>query len=453
MKDPLVWVVLAILTVPTLVTSAGAQLSVGAVAPADEVELFVYAGRDATLVRQHVALSLVAGANTVEFAWRELTLDPTSISLRVSDGPEAVATTFPTDRPGTVWFSVEAERGGVYAAQVAYMAMGFASATRYRGVLSEDRANLDLTGYIELTNNGPEAFANAKMSVVAGEVQLLSDVRAMSERSLIPTDAAPDQRAQEEAARVAAEQQKQTAPPPKPPNPWDLPALGGLPQPPQRVAAPKLTPESGVPEYWVYPAEGLRGLAPGETRQFDFLRAQGIPVRSVIRFDPAKFGDRAHRVLILRNDADSGLGQAPIPPGSVWLLEQGGESILPVADAQMKHAAVDEEVEMDTGPELRLVVERKLSTYELTGIETDPSGRVSGYDQHEEYTLRLRNTTDTELAVEVTEEVQGAWDVRTDEVYERAKDNTATLKLTLAPGEEHTLVYRIIKHNGTRVRG
>lgn len=435
-----------------LLTPALAQLSVGAVAPSDEVEVFVYAGRDATLIRKHVDLALVAGENAVEFAWRELTIDPRSISVRLDGGPSVSATTFPADRPGSVVFTVDADRGGFYSAQVAYMCTGLSSQTRYRAVLAADQSTLDLVGYIQLTNTTQDQFENAKMCVVAGDV-MLDDVRMMAETKLIPDAKPADPKVEAERAAEKAEQDKATPPPPKPDNPWDLPALGGLPQPPQRIAAPKLTPESGSPEYWVYPADGLRTLGSGEARQFDFFRATDIPVRSMVRFDRAKYGDVPRRILVLKNDAESGLGLAPIPPGPVWVLTQGMESMLPVADAQVKHATIGDEIELDIGVERGLVVEREMTTYELTAISYDPAGQISGYDQHEEYTLSLRNVGGTPLSVELVEEIQGVWEMRTIEPYEKTLDNTAVFKLELAPGEARELVFRLIKHNGTRVRG
>jgi hypothetical protein len=446
----------AVAAVCALIACAGAamaQADLGASLTPERTELFVYSGRDATLVRQSTEVALDAGTNTIEFAWRDATIDPSSIALRTGEGASVTSATFPAGRERVVLFSVEAGRAGTVPVDIAYMRTGLAATPRYRAVLSED-GTLSFTGYLEIANNTADDFKGCYLSVVAGDVRVIEDVAQAAARNLIAEAAAAPTAADKEAeAKAQAERDKLALAPPTPPNPWDLPSLGGLPAPPVRVPAALKGPEGGAPEYWVYPADGASNLLAHETRQLPFLSAEGVPVKSVVRFHPAKFGDRPHRVVLLTNDAASGLGEAPIPDGPVWLLSEARGVTLPAGNATMKRAPIGTEVELDVGAARGLIVKRELMNYEVTGLTYEPGGRVSGYDAHEEYAVTLRNTTGDAMDIEVIEEIPGVWDLRTTDAFVKKNDTTVIFAVTLAAGEERVLSYRIARRHGERVRG
>ncbi|HOS92407.1 MAG TPA: hypothetical protein PLQ54_03780, partial [Armatimonadota bacterium] len=99
------------------VSDVAAQVSVGVSEEPAETEVVVYAGRNATLVRQQRELPLVAGDNTVEFRWRDVTIDPASIALDPGPDAEVVSSVFPAGLDRVLRFTVRSSRAGVMPAR------------------------------------------------------------------------------------------------------------------------------------------------------------------------------------------------------------------------------------------------------------------------------------------------------------------------------------------------
>jgi len=424
------------------VSDVAAQVSVGVSEEPAETEVVVYAGRNATLVRQQRELPLVAGDNTVEFRWRDVTIDPASIALDPGPDAEVVSSVFPAGLDRVLRFTVRSSRAGVMPARLSYLATGFDARVVYRAQLAADGASIDLVGLIELRNSTPDDIERARLRVVIGDVRFVEDVGVAASRKLIPDPPPP---APPPAEPVTP------AVPPKPPNPWELPALGGI--PPIPVAAPQAlnTPAGG--QYWIYTVRDVQRLVTGEAREFEFLRATAVPVRVVYRINQWAYNGQPRRVLVVRNDPALGLGLAPLPGGHVWLLAPGDATAGPLLEGDLAQIAPGQEAELDTGPSRLVTARRTLMNYSLASLQYDPTGAISGYDRQEEYRLELRSVSGSPVAVEVFEDIPGVWTLRTAEAFSKVNDSTVVFPVTLAPGELRTLSFTIVRREGTRVRG
>lgn len=424
------------------VSGIAAQVNMGVSEEPTETEVVVYAGRNATLVRQQRELPLVAGDNTVEFRWRDVTIDPASITLDPGPQAEVVSSAFPAGLERVLRFTVRSSEHGVMPARLSYLATGFDARVVYRAQLADDGASLDLVGLIELRNSTPDDVERARLRVVVGDVRFVEDVGAAASRKLIPDPPPP-------AAPPA--EPVTPAVPPKPPNPWELPALGGI--PPIPVTAPQAlnTPAGG--QYWIYTVRDLQRLVTGETREFEFLRATAVPVRVVYRVNQWAYGGQPRRVLVVKNDPALGLGLAPLPGGHVWLVAPGDATAGPLLEGDLGQIAPGQEAELDTGPSRLVTAKRTLMSYSLASMQYDPTGAISGYDRLEEYRVELRSMAGGPVAVEVFEDIPGVWTLRTAEAFNKVNDSAVVFPVTLAPGESRTLSFTIVRREGTRVRG
>jgi len=432
----------ALVAIGLAATGASAQVNVGVAEEPSETEVVVYAGRNATLVREQRALPLLAGDNTVEFRWRDITIDPASIALDPGPDAEVVSSVFPAGLERVLRFTVRSSKHGTVSARLAYLATGFDARVVYRAQLADDGSSVDLVGLIELRNNTPDDIERACLRVVVGDVRFVEDVGAAAARKLVPDPPAP---------APPPPQPVTPAVPPKPPNPWELPALGGI--PPIPVTAPQALNTAAGGQYWIYTARGLQRLVTGEAREFEFLRAPAVPVRAVYRINQWAHSGQPRRVLFVRNDPALGLGLAPLPGGHVWLLAPGDATAGPLLEGDLAQIAPDQEAELDTGPSRLVTAKRTLMSYSLTSLQYDPTGAISGYDRQEEYRVELRSLAGAPVAVEVFEDIPGVWTLKTAEAFNKVNDNAVVFPVTLAPGESRSLSFTIVRREGTRVRG
>lgn len=92
-------------------------------------------------------------------------------------------------RPTLVW-TVDADRGGERPVRTTYQAGGITSRADYTLVLDDANAHADLGAWVTLLNVSGAAYENARLKLVAGDVQRIDPNRwDISGRARIPTTA------------------------------------------------------------------------------------------------------------------------------------------------------------------------------------------------------------------------------------------------------------------------
>jgi hypothetical protein len=335
-----------------------------------------YVGREVTLMRQ-------VGTKDGATQWEEtkatlLANNPGGPVWKIGDS--IVTGMFPSgyrfsalpdnlySRPTLVWMlsNTGARRQKIEAS---YLANNMSWNADYVMTVARDDGSADLDGWVTLVNNAGTAFRNAKLQLVAGELNRVSASGGFQQYEL--------------SARVMA------AP-----------------------AAPPMTQEN-FSEYHLYTLNRRTTIADKESKQVSLLRASSFPVvkRFVVNGQsyyyrsamtpgaPAK--DPVMVYYRFKNEEKTGLGM-PLPAGTIRVYQADSHGgTLFIGEDRISHTPKDEKIDIHVGNAFDIVAERKQTDYKTIGGRT--------YEM--EYEITLRNHKDSAITVEVNEPIGGDWEM------------------------------------------
>ncbi len=270
-------------------------------------------------------------------------------------------------RPTLVWRL--ASRRARQRVEVSYLAGAMGWQADYVLVLDAEDRRGDLTGWVTLRNDSGAAYENARLKLVAGDVQQV-----------------------------------------QPPGPE--PMLMTM----ERMAAADAGPtfrEEGLFEYHLYTLDRPVSIRDHESKQLALLEAPGIGVakRLVLESQPHVFRGqwrapaREEKVAVfldVENREQNGLGR-PLPRGVVriYKADSEGDQQL-VGEERLDHTARDEKLELRAGLAFDVVGERTQTDFRLLGECTSES----------DWRVELRNHKDAAVEVEVVEHAGGDWELQ-----------------------------------------
>lgn len=165
------------LTLTTLLAFAlalPAQARVKLVALPERARVVVsLANQTATLVEEERIITLQKGANKVDFSWRGVNIDASSIQLRLLGHADQITfkhitTSYPPNENALIWeiFSPGAFEERV---RISYLIQGLGRDIAYRAVAEPNETALTLRNYIRLRNASGEDLTDAEISIGYGK--------------------------------------------------------------------------------------------------------------------------------------------------------------------------------------------------------------------------------------------------------------------------------------------
>jgi len=311
--------------------------------------------------------------------------------------PEGLAS-----RPSLLW-SMDSEQGGGHDLTVTYVSTGFGWNADYIVELSDSDDAVDLSGWVSVNNGSEASFRDAKLKLVAGDVELIPVFDLVSMNAMAET-----------ASRGAG--------------------LGG-----GGIMAPQ---QRSFFDYHLYEMPRPVSLLSRQTKQVEFIDVRGVPAKVSydLEFDGYWYGDTVTRhptvSVELTNGEEQGLGD-PIPAGIVRVYKQDidGASEL-VGESRIEHTPRDEEIELRVGKAFDIVGEWKQTKHRVLG---------SWVDQFD-YEAVLRNHKTEEVSVTLVHHPYhwGEWSVRSaSHDHERRDNNTLTFVLTVPADGGTKLTYSV----------
>jgi hypothetical protein len=366
-----------------------------------------YVGRDVTLVRLRQD-----GGDTREELVKARLLSFNNqpvwqIGNEIVTGMHADSIRFPElpgnlySRPTLIW-SLQNDGAARHRVEASYLATKLAWSADYVLTVARDDKAADVDGWVTLTNGSGTAFRNAKLQLVAGD---LNRVRQRFDRM------EEDMRALKSAASPARE----------------------------------MTQES-FSDYHLYTLERKTSVNNNETKQVSMLGATGFPVRKRYIVDgqsvyyrnaqhpgsPIK--DVVQVYYQFKNEAGAGLGM-PMPAGIVRVYQsdsKGGTHF--VGEDRIDHTPKDEMLNLKIGNAFDVVSERKQVDFE----------KIATNVYEVEYEVTLRNHKTTPVTVEVNEPIGGTWRIiRSSHQYTKTDAWAAQFNVEVAPDAAATVKYRV----------
>ncbi|MDR0770119.1 MAG: DUF4139 domain-containing protein [Burkholderiales bacterium] len=364
-----------------------------------------YVGKTVTVVRfnetsdretREQATVLANNQGTVlRYADRIETNLPANARIVYSDVPATLR-----DRP-TLVVDLDSDKSGKQRTELSYLSGGLSWKADYVAALADDEKTLDLAGWVTLTNKSGAAYENAKLQLVAGDVN----------------------RVREEFA----------------------PVMAAAPMEMMREAAVPMAREE-LFEYHLYTLGRTTTLRDQQTKQVALLSAAQVPVKKEYRMEGARHwyyeeskaperGDkRGVEVFIEFANKDGDLGQ-PLPKGTVRVYKKDKEGRpLFIGEDRIDHTPKNEQVRLKLG-----------KAFDITGNwKRTAFSRISKRMFEQEITIELSNAKDTPVIVRVVEPVPGDWKVmKESHPHIKSSASSAMWDIPVPADGKSTLKYRI----------
>lgn len=313
--------------------------------------------------------------------------------------PEVPANLY--DRP-TLLMSLENSGQRKQQIEASYLANNLSWNADYVLTVARDDKNADLDGWVTVVNNSGTAFHNARLELVAGEVN-----RVQPPATMHPLAA----RASTMNAAVAPEFQQEA-----------------------------------FSEYHLYTLGRKTSLEDKETKQISLLEGSGIPVEKVFvvngqssyyrnqQSPGAPLKDPVMVYYKFKNEEKSGLG-IPLPAGNVRVYQKDSKGgLLFAGEDRIDHTPKDEEVSVHIGNAFDVVAEHKQTDYK----------HVDTHTWEFAYEVTLRNHKDTPIVVQVDEPIGGDWEMLSSNYkYTKTAAFAAQFNIPVAKGGTAVLDYRV----------
>lgn len=316
-------------------------------------------------------------------------------------------------KPQLEWL-VENAKAGEHKTEISYLAGQLSWNANYVALLDKSDTQLDLTGWVTLTNNSGTAFRNAGLKLVAGDVNI---VQERFERALPMAKGVM-------AADMAEPQFKQTE----------------------------------LFEYKLYTLQRKTDLNNNETKQIELVSGRNVSSKKNFVYDgladqwrywynnysyrdQGSFGQQSNTkvgvYIMFKNDDKSGLG-IPLPKGKVRVYKRdddGKEQF--IGENEIDHTPKDEEVKLYLGNAFDIVGERAQADF-----KTISSGKVV----EETVRIKIRNHKKEQVEVQVYEHPWrwNQWEiVKSSDEFVKIDQSTIKFPVKIAKDGEKVVTYTI----------
>ena len=297
----------------------------------------------------------------------------------------------------TLSWQLNADRAAKLNAELGYVTNGMSWQAAYNLVAPEKGDQVDVVGWITVTNNTGKRFDDTTVKLMAGDVNRVQPQ---------PVNVGEIRR------RVAKMS-------------FDL-------------GAAEVT-EKAFDEFHLYSLPRPVTLRDQETKQVEFLRATGVTAPQLYIYDQQKYGVKVATVREFKNTKENGGLGLPLPKGRVRFYRQDAADgrLEFVGENNLDHTARNETVRLYTGDVFDIAVEKKATDSQMS----------SRNDFREEaFEVKLRNRKADTVEVRVVEHFNAAvnWKlIQQSDPSEKTASDTAEFRLTLKPDEEKVLTYRV----------
>lgn len=315
-------------------------------------------------------------------------------------------------KPRLAW-KINASEAFKTQAELGYITGGLNWSASYNLVAPEKGDTIDLVGWITMNNQSGRTFEDAKIKLLAGDVNKIQPV------------AAPLMR-----ARAAM---------------------------PMTVADESSVTEKAFDEFHLYTLPRPTTLRDRETKQVEFIRAAGIKSETIYVYDGLNlalygfvrggvganeaFGTQGNNTKIavfreFKNSKENNLG-IPLPKGRVRFYRTDGTNLEFIGENEIDHTPADELIKLKTGDAFDIVGERK---------RTDFRVNTSNNWADESFEIELRNRKTEAVTVRVIEHLLrwANWEItaKSDDFTKLDSDKIG-FRIPLKPGEERKITYTV----------
>jgi len=309
------------------------------------------------------------------------------------------------DRP-TLVTKLNNKTASTQTVELSYLTSGLGWKADYVAELNPKEDSIDLSGWVTLTNTSGTSYNNAKLQLVAGDV---NTIRESTPRPL----------AMRKNLAVAAEDSAGMA-------------------------------EESLLEYHLYSLDRPTTIAESQTKQVTLLSATNIPARKelVLRgadyYYGSSYGDLGQKLKVgafveFDNKETTKLGM-PLPQGIIRVYKKDSQGNAQfVGEDKIDHTPKNEVVRLKLGDSFDVTADKKQIDFKAL---PRPAKGNSLFESA--YEIVLKNAKKERVTVTVQEPIPGDWKIlKENHISQKATSNTAVWKIEI-PAEGKTILnYRV----------
>jgi hypothetical protein len=304
-------------------------------------------------------------------------------------------------KPTLVWL-IENDLSTNQKVEASYLTNGINWRADYVVTLNEKDDRADLSGWVTIDNKSGSTYKDAKIKLVAGDVNRVKDEYEYKDKML---------RVAEMAAKPAAQQFK----------------------------------EEEFFEYHIYTLQRPATIKENQTKQISLINADTIPVKKELLYYGALYyyynqhgeaitNEKIGVFVEIANKKEDNLG-IPLPKGTVRVYKHDTEGSLQfIGEDSIDHTPKDEKVRIKIG-----------DAFDIVGSRKQTDWKKIAYDTYEvSFEISLRNHKKEDVIVKVIEPIPGEWNILiSSHEYKKTEAFTAEFNVPVPKDKETKLTYRV----------
>lgn len=288
---------------------------------------------------------------------------------RISVGslPEGLIT-----KPTLLWM-VDAPKSGNQEVEISYQTSGMNWHAEYVAVLNSDDTKLDLNSWVSVENHSGTTFNNAKLKLVAGDINLVKNQNQRDYAMPLVTMQKSD---------MAQEQFK----------------------------------ERGLFEYHIYDLQRKTTLRQNETKQISLFESNNIKADKKFLYRSGNYygtpGNGKVAVIIeFENTKENGLG-IPMPKGKIRVYKADREANEFIGEDLIDHTPNKEKIKLKIGDAFDILAEETQTNH----------NKISDKVFEDTYKITLKNRKKEDVTIEVERYLGLNWEIFNPSINYKKKD-------------------------------
>lgn len=305
-------------------------------------------------------------------------------TFSVNSLPEGLIT-----KPSLIWM-VESKQAGAQEAEITYQTRGINWHAEYVAVLNKDDSALDLNSWISLENQSGASYKNAKLKLVAGDVNIVQP----------------------------------------------QPRFSGIKKDFMMAEAANQFEEQEFFEYHIYDLQRPTTISNNETKQISLFEAAGIKASKKYLYSNYRGNNKIAVNIEFDNSEKNNLGM-PFPKGKVRVYKSDGKSTEFVGENFIDHTPKNEKIQLKIG-----------DAFDLIGEEVQKENiRISDKVYEQVWEIKLKNRKSENVVIDVERFLGSNWEIKNSNMEYNKKDAQRIVFQAPVKTNSETIIKYTVRYN------
>jgi len=305
-------------------------------------------------------------------------------TFSVNSLPEGLIT-----KPSLIWM-VESKQAGAQEAEITYQTRGINWHAEYVAVLNKDDSALDLNSWISLENQSGASYKNAKLKLVAGDVNIVQP----------------------------------------------QPRFSGIKKDFMMAEAANQFEEQEFFEYHIYDLQRPTTISNNETKQISLFEAAGIKASKKYLYSNYRGNNKIAVSIEFDNSEKNNLGM-PFPKGKVRVYKSDGKSTEFVGENFIDHTPKNDKIQLKIG-----------DAFDLISEEVQKENiRISDKVYEQVWEIKLKNHKSENVVIDVERFLGSNWEIKNSNMEYNKKDAQRIVFQAPVKTNSETIIKYTVRYN------